>query len=249
MKKVIVLNKKEGQTPLQALQLFRRKNKKYQDSKMTYAGRLDPMASGLLLILVDEKTKDKEKFLSLDKEYNFEILFGFATDTHDILGRIEKKYLKNIEKESLEKSIKNQLKDFKGKIKQKYPAYSSKTVKGKPLFYYARKGEDIEPPERLVEIKKIKFLKIKKIKGDKLKSDISKRINKVKGDFRQKEIKATWSDKVGKKESYFIASFNIKCSSGTYVRVLANTLGQKIKMPTLAYKIERIKIGEYKIKK
>ena len=249
MKKVIVLNKKEGQTPLQALQLFRRKNKKYQDSKMTYAGRLDPMASGLLLILVDEKTKDKEKFLSLDKEYNFEILFGFATDTHDILGRIEKKYLKNIEKESLEKSIKNQLKDFKGKIKQKYPAYSSKTVKGKPLFYYARKGEDIEPPERLVEIKKIKFLKIKKIKGDKLKSDISKRINKVKGDFRQKEIKATWSDKVGKKESYFIASFNIKCSSGTYVRALANTLGQKIKIPTLAYKIERIKIGKYKIKK
>jgi len=210
MQKVIVLDKKEGQTPLQALQLFRQKNKKYQDSKMTYAGRLDPMASGLLLILVDEKTKDKEKFLSLDKEYNFEILFGFATDTHDILGRIEKKYLKNIEKESLEKSIKNQLKDFKGKIKQKYPAYSSKTVKGKPLFYYARKGEDIEPPERLVEIKKIKFLKIKKIKGDKLKSDISKRINKVKGDFRQKEIKATWSDKVGKKESYFIASFNIK---------------------------------------
>ena len=249
MQKVIVLNKKEGQTPLRALQLFRRKNKKYKDSKITYAGRLDPMASGLLLLLVDEKIKDKEEFLGLDKEYNFEILFGFATDTHDILGRIEKKYLKNIEKESLEKSIKNQLKDFKGKIKQKYPTYSSKTVKGKPLFYYARKGEDIEPPERLVEIKKIKFLKIKKIKGDKLKSDISKRINKVKGDFRQKEIKATWSDKVGKKESYFIASFNIKCSSGTYVRALANTLGQKIKIPTLAYKIERIKIGKYKIKK
>ena len=247
MQKVIILNKKEGQTPLQALQLFRRKNKKYQDSKMTYAGRLDPMASGLLLILVDEKTKDKEKFLSLDKEYNFEILFGFATDTHDILGRIEKKYLKNIEKESLEKSIKNQLKDFKGKIKQKYPAYSSKTVKGKPLFYYARKGEDIEPPERLVEIKKIKFLKIKKIKGKKLIQEVNKRIDKVKGDFRQKEIKKSWLDKIDKKESYFIASFNIKCSSGTYVRVLANTLGQKIKIPALAYRIERVKIGKYKM--
>ena len=249
MKKVIVLNKKEGQTPLQALQLFRRKNKKYQDSKMTYAGRLDPMASGLLLLLVDEKIKDKEEFLGLDKEYNFEILFGFATDTYDILGKIKEKDLIKIKREKIKKDIENELKNFKGKIKQKYPAYSSKTVKGKPLFYYARKGEDIEPPERLVEIKKIKFLKIKKIKGDKLKSDISKRINKVKGDFRQKEIKATWSDKVGKKESYFIASFNIKCSSGTYVRALANTLGQKIKIPTLAYKIERIKIGKYKIKK
>ena len=68
MKKVIVLNKKEGQTPLQTLQLFRRKNKKYKDSKITYAGRLDPMASGLLLLLVDEKIKDKEVFLGLDKE-------------------------------------------------------------------------------------------------------------------------------------------------------------------------------------
>ena len=71
----------------------------------------------------------------------------------------------------------------------------------------------------------------------------------MKGDFRQKEIKESWLDKIDKKESYFIASFNIKCSSGTYVRALANTLGQKIKIPTLAYKIERIKIGKYKIKK
>ena len=249
MQKVIVLDKKEGQTPLQALQLFRRKNKKYQDSKMTYAGRLDPMASGLLLLLVDEKIKDKEEFLGLDKEYNFEILFGFATDTYDILGKIKEKDLIKIKREKIKKDIENELKDFKGKIKQKHPAYSSKTVKGKPLFYYARKGEDIEPPERLVEIKKIKFLKIKKIKGQKLIQEINKRINKVKGDFRQKEIKESWLDKIDKKESYFIASFNIKCSSGTYVRALANTLGQKIKIPTLAYKIERIKIGKYKIKK
>ena len=159
MQKVIVLNKKEGQTPLQALQLFRRKNKKYKDSKITYAGRLDPMASGLLLLLVDEKIKDKEEFLGLDKEYNFEILFGFATDTYDILGKIKEKDLIKIKREKIKKDIENELKNFKGKIKQRYPAYSSKTVKGKPLFYYARKGEDIEPPERLVEIKKIKFLK------------------------------------------------------------------------------------------
>ncbi|HOO47930.1 MAG TPA: hypothetical protein PLV35_00780, partial [Candidatus Paceibacterota bacterium] len=176
-------------------------------------------------------------------------LFGFATDTYDILGKIKEKDLIKIKREKIKKDIENELKNFKGKIKQKYPAYSSKTVKGKPLFYYARKGEDIEPPERLVEIKKIKFLKIKKIKGQKLIQEINKRISKVKGDFRQKEIKKSWLDKIDKKESYFIASFNIKCSSGTYVRVLANTLGQKIKMPALAYKIERIKIGKYKIKK
>ncbi len=249
MQKVILLNKKEGQTPLQALQLFRRKNKKYQDSKMTYAGRLDPMASGLLLILVDEKIKDKEKFLNLDKEYNFEILFGFATDTYDILGKITKVNIIKIKTEELRRTINKELDNFKGKIKQKYPPYSSKTIGGKPLFYYARKGEDVELPEKLIEIKKIKLLKIRKRRGDKLLKDIKKRVDKIEGDFRQIEIKNIWEEKINPEEFYFIASLNIKCSSGTYVRVLANSLGQKIKIPALAYSIERSKVGKYKTQK
>jgi len=51
VKNILLLNKKEGETPLEALQAFRSKNKKYKGVKMTYAGRLDPMASGLLLVL------------------------------------------------------------------------------------------------------------------------------------------------------------------------------------------------------
>lgn len=51
MKKVIILNKKEGETPLIALEYFRSKRKEYKDLKMTYAGRLDPMASGVLVVL------------------------------------------------------------------------------------------------------------------------------------------------------------------------------------------------------
>jgi tRNA U55 pseudouridine synthase TruB len=60
MKKIILINKKEGETPLEALEFFRKKNKQYQDLKMTYAGRLDPMASGLLLLLAGEETKKKK---------------------------------------------------------------------------------------------------------------------------------------------------------------------------------------------
>ena len=51
MQKVIVLSKKEVETPLQALEFFRAKHKEYKDLKMTYAGRLDPMASGVLVVL------------------------------------------------------------------------------------------------------------------------------------------------------------------------------------------------------
>ena len=97
MKKLLVLNKREGETPLEALENWRLKHKKYKDVKMTYAGRLDPMASGLLVILAGEETKNKEKYLGLDKEYEFEVLFGFSTDTYDILGKIQHSHiLKNV---------------------------------------------------------------------------------------------------------------------------------------------------------
>ncbi|MDQ3244755.1 MAG: tRNA pseudouridine(55) synthase TruB, partial [bacterium] len=88
VKSFYLLNKKEGETPLEALESFRVKAKIGKEVKMTYAGRLDPMASGLLIILAGEECKNKEKYLRLDKEYNFEVLFGFATDTYDILGKV-----------------------------------------------------------------------------------------------------------------------------------------------------------------
>ncbi len=165
MKKIILINKKEGETPLEALENFRKENKEYRDSnkvRMTYAGRLDPMASGLLLILAGDKTKEKEKYLALDKEYEFEVLFGAATDTYDILGLIKHSdILKNVgmlgSLKDLEKVIKKEIKFFTGKFIQKYPVYSSRTVGGRPLFTYARSGELVEIPDREVTVKSLKF--------------------------------------------------------------------------------------------
>ena len=74
LRKVIVLNKKEGETPLEAAESFRYLHKAYKDIKMTYAGRLDPIASGLLLILAGEEIKNKEKYLNLNTIRVFEIL-------------------------------------------------------------------------------------------------------------------------------------------------------------------------------
>ena len=257
MKKVIILNKKEGETPLEALENFRKKNVLYKDMSMTYAGRLDPMASGLLVVLAGEECKKKEKYLILDKEYEFEILFGFATDTYDILGKIidvKQNIIKNksenkISKEKIILEIKNNLKYFKGKFIQKYPIYSSKTVNGKQLFEYARSGVDVEIPEREVFVKSLSLEKIREIKKEKLLQNIEKRIKKVKGDFRQKEILKIWNKnlKENKKtaESFLLASFKIKCESGTYVRSIANALGEKVGIPALAFSIKRTKIGKY----
>ncbi len=247
MKSIIVLNKKEGETPLEALELFRSKNKKYKDLPMTYAGRLDPMASGLLLVLAGDETKNKEKYLGLDKEYDFEVLFGFATDTYDILGKILSKVSINITIKDLGKKIKENLSKFKGKFIQKYPLYSSKTVNGRQLFEYGRSGEEVEIPEREVAVKSLKFIKLKKLKASKLLKDVEKRISKVNGDFRQKEILDIWNKNLStnKEEIFYIASFHAKCSSGTYVRGIANSLGEEIGIPALAYSIKRTKIGKF----
>ncbi len=251
MKKVITLNKKEGETPLEAMENFRKKNPKYLDVPMTYAGRLDPMASGVLLILTEEETKNKEKYLMKEKEYEFEVLFGFSTDTYDILGKVINK--QNITKtnlrhgvdvKNLEGEIKKNLKSFLGESVQKYPMYSSKTVKGKPLFAYARNGEEVEVPERKIFIKKLKLEKIRSTDNKKLFENIEKRIKKVKGNFRQDEILKIWKKELQteNKREFLVAKFKTKCSSGTYVRTIANTLGNKLKIPSLAFSIKRTKI-------
>jgi tRNA pseudouridine55 synthase len=267
VKKVLILNKKEGETPLFRMESFRsqyiKKNKlskeekeKINKIKMTYAGRLDPMASGLLVVLTGDETKNKEKYLKLDKEYEFEVLFGVATDTYDILGKVVRQDLTTSHKsdlwlkKDLEKKVKANLKYFTGKFIQKYPVYSSKTVNGKQLFVYARNGEDVELPMHQVLVKSLKFIKLRKINSKKLLENIEKRIQKVQGDFRQKEIIKIWQ-KILKTSrglvsgELFLASFKIKCSSGTYVRSIANNLGEKIGTGALAYSIKRTKIGKW----
>lgn len=245
MQKFYLVNKKIGETPLEALEVFRKKKKIGIEVPMTYAGRLDPMAFGLLILLAGEECKNKEKYLGLDKEYEFEVLFGFSTDTYDILGKVLCADYKVIDKIDLEKIIKKNLKNFKGKIIQKYPMYSSKTVDGKPLFSYARNDKEVLVPEREVNIKSLKYLNLKKISSQKILKDIQNRISKVNGNFRQKEILKIWKNKLKKENTFFIASFKTKVSSGAYIRTISNDLGEQIGIPALAYNIKRVKIGKY----
>lgn len=248
MQKFFLVNKKEGETPLECLESFRIKKKIAKDVPMTYAGRLDPMASGLMILLIGEECKNKDKYLGLDKEYEFEILFGFATDTYDILGKIISARKDLAEKDQLNKLIKKNLKYFKGKIVQKYPMYSAKTVSGKQLHEYARTGEQIEVPEKNVEIKTLKFKKLRKIKVQTLLKNIEKRIAKVNGDFRQKEILEIWKNELGAEKMpkhFFCASFRSRVSSGTYIRSISYDLGARLRIPALAFKIKRTKIEQY----
>ena len=254
MKKIIILDKKEGETPLSALENFRKKHPRYQGVSLTYAGRLDPMARGLLIVLAEDKIKEKETYLALDKEYHFTVLLGLATDTHDILGKVlgnGKKKTGTIKTvQEMKKLLEKELPFFTGELVQEYPMYSSKTVLGKPLFEYARTGLAVKIPTRKIVVKKILLQKIKKVKPEILLPKIEKRISKVAGDFRQKEIIQKWRRVLGNKKTkreLFLADFVIYCSSGTYVRKIAHDLGERLGTGGLAFEIYRTRVGRYKI--
>src|SRR5690606_34034568 len=87
MQEILKLYKNLGETPLECIERFRAEHPEYAETKMTYLGRLDPMAEGLLLVLAGN-TKDREKYLALDKTYEFEVLWSFETDTYDTLGLV-----------------------------------------------------------------------------------------------------------------------------------------------------------------
>lgn len=247
---ILKLYKNRGETPLECIERFKRENPKYKEEKMTYAGRLDPLAEGLLLVLVGEECKNKEKYLGLDKEYYVDILFGFSTDTHDVLGLVKSK-ADNVYKTN-PKEISKILKGFVGKFSQKYPAFSSKTINGEAMFDLSKKGkiDEEEIPEKEVEIKNIDLINKYFVTKDDLEKYIKKSINSVNGDFRQEEIYKTWQMTLDDStlDEFMVLSMKVNCTSGTYMRLLADNIGKKIGIPTLALNINRTKIGDFKIK-
>jgi tRNA pseudouridine55 synthase len=283
MPKTELIYKNLGETPLEALERFRAQKVRECESlksadngalrpqisasdwksvSMTYAGRLDPMAEGLLLILIGDECKNKEKYLGLDKEYEVEILFGVSTDTYDILGLVTDVVLLHSGSrfESSESEFasvttphfKPNLSRYVGKFSQEYPAYSSKTVNGNQLHQLARAGELPETlPDKEAEIYSIEeVLPRRKIGAVELKTRIAESIDLVKGDFRQYEIKAKWAQtlsEMGEDSTFDVITIKVSCSSGTYMRSLANEMGKDVGIGAIALSIKRTKIGENSI--
>ena len=232
--KMLSVYKPVGLTPLQTLNLLREKYPAYKDEKLTYAGRLDPLAEGVMLVVVGEEVKNKEVYLGLDKEYEAEILFGVATDTGDVLG------IPSISRSNLDiegDDLANLLPNFVGKFVQEYPKFSSPKIAGKDNF------------SKEVEIKSLELVAVSKIKTADLQIGIEMKIAGVDGDFRQSEILPAWAEffAINKQPDFMIAKIKIATGSGVYIRVLAEKLGAKLGVPALAYHILRNKVGNYPI--
>lgn len=247
---VLNLYKKLGETPRERLERLRVEKPHYAHEVLSYAGRLDPMAEGVLLCLVGSANKRRDSYLDLNKEYVLDILFGFSTDTYDILGRVmETGDPTGLSKKALQQA----LNEFTGHLSQEYPPFSSKPVEGKSLFEWARQGtlSSILLPSRQVTIYNIEIENLYKVKEPQLLHYIEDSVGRVHGDFRQDEILETWARHLKKKgdREFPAATIKIECSSGTYARSVAHGVGKELGVPALALHILRTQAGEYRVEK
>ncbi len=243
VEKQYTIYKNIGETPLEALERTRKERNIHKDTPMTYAGRLDPLVEGLLIILVGEECKNKDAYTGLSKTYEFEILTGMSTDTYDLLGIVTEDIFDlrySVDVEGIQKYLEENKKSFI----QKYPPYSSKTFEGKQLHAHAREG-NMPILEHEVSLYDYEFLGERKIQGEVLLATILERVDLVHGDFRQEEIKQKWRQVLGDKntQEFQITKWRVDVSAGFYIRQLVQDIGIHFKIPTVTFHIKRTKIG------
>lgn len=167
-----------------------------------HTGTLDPFAEGVLPVCIGKATRLIE-YMADDKAYLGTVQFGKNTTTYDTEGEI----VRTSDKKVLLEEIESALENFKGEIEQIPPIYSAIKVRGKKLYEYARKGEEVEIKPRKVTINEL-------------------RIENFNPQNRTLEL-------------------YIDCSKGTYIRSIANDLGEVLGAGGYLAKLVRIKAGNF----
>ena len=155
MNGILIINKEKGCTSHDIVY----KVKKIFNEKVGHTGTLDPLAEGVLPILIGKGTLCSKYLINHDKKYIVNLALGQKTETADLEGKIIEE--KKIPDKSLTQSkIEKVLKSFIGKQQQMPPIYSAIKVNGKKLYEYARKGQNVEIKPRKIEIYDIKLMNI-----------------------------------------------------------------------------------------
>jgi len=150
---VINLNKPKDISSQQAVI---KAKKLFAARKAGHAGTLDPIATGVLIICLNQATKITRFLSDLDKEYMVRLKLGERTDTCDLTGRLlETRNCLSLKEGDIHRVLKN----FIGQIKQIPPMYSAIKVKGQPLYKLARMGMEVGRPERVIHIYEIKLIR------------------------------------------------------------------------------------------
>lgn len=143
---ILLIDKPKGWSSFDVVKKLR---SLFRIKKIGHAGTLDPLASGLLIICTGRRTKEMEKFKSLEKEYEGVMEIGARTRSFDTETEIaERRSLGGL----TEADVRTLFGKFIGDIVQVPPMYSAVKVQGRRLYKYARRGKSIDPPRRKVKI-------------------------------------------------------------------------------------------------
>ncbi len=199
---IVVINKPAGITSHDVVARVRRV---FKMKKVGHAGTLDPLATGVLVILLGKSTKLSDQFIGFDKAYRATLRLGIKTASADIMGQeLERKSYDGIDASSVAQVF---LK-FLGDIEQLPPMVSAVKHQGERLYKLAREGKTVERTARKVRIDELRVL------GSQL-PDVE---------------------------------FYMACSKGTYVRQLAEDVGDVLGCGACISQIERVKVGPFDIK-
>lgn len=144
MDDILLVDKPKGLTSSRVVELIKRKFK----VKAGHTGTLDPIATGLLIILTGKRTKEASLFLKLGKSYEVKAILGIETDTFDAKGKVLQRSSGEVTREELEKALQG----FRGDIWQVPPPFSAKKIAGRKAYELARKGVVVNIPPKKVSI-------------------------------------------------------------------------------------------------
>ncbi len=256
MTEYIVLEKKVGETPLECVERWRAQRPDHTDIPLAYAGRLDPMASGKLLILIGDTCKRQAEYHGLDKAYEFSVLIGLKSDSGDVLGIVEETGLRDIQPEDFDRV----LTELVGPITLPYPIFSARTVQGKPLHTWAVEGRlaEIQIPHKTSRVYSIHREKMTVLSREAVYTAALQKIDSLPtvtdprkalgNDFRRPDVKASWKkfrETNTAQDQFIVMTCRCIASSGTYMRSLAEEIGRRLGTSGLAFSIHRTQIGTY----
>lgn len=245
MDRPLLIDKPLGVTPLKALELLRIQESIPANVKLAYAGRLDPMATGLMLVLHGEQLQRQEDYWYLPKRYSATVLVGIRTDSYDILGMPQRLDMETPHPERITAVVRGLV----GKVYLAVPVYSSFRHEGKPLFAWAKEAEDGPPvvPVRRMSVAQIDVSATDTLQAAKLRDIIRERIPLVEGDFRQQETIDAWQKTLEADGEWMTVSLDIHCGSGTYVRSLAHEIGRRLGGGAVLLDLRRTQVGPWRV--
>jgi tRNA pseudouridine55 synthase len=240
---VFALHKPMGPSAYQALCALRDETPELAGQKLGHTGRLDPLAEGLLVVLVNDENRAVVDLRGAPKTYELDVLFGVSTDSFDSLGLVTAA----VPCEVTEDALRAVLPRWTGAISQRVAPFSQARVEGRSLIAWGHEGRVVERPAKDRVIDEITVREVTRTDLGTHARGAVYRAGLVRGPFRQPEIVARWGALMHRGDPLTLARLTVRCGAGTYMRSLAFDLGESLGVPAMAWGIQRTRVGAFSL--